>query len=70
MNYTLPIYVDKYFKNCVKIKFLWQEVQKFSPLFHDQNSLSLSTHNRLYAQITSINTVSVGGQDLVAKREL
>ena len=60
---TLPIYVDKYFKNYVKIEFLWQEVQNISPLFHDQSWLSLSTHNRLYAQITSINTVRVGGQD-------
>ena len=33
LNYALPIYVEKYFKNCVQIKFLWQEVQNISPLF-------------------------------------
>ena len=70
LNCTLPSYVEKYFKNCVKIKFLWQEVQNISPLFHDQSSLSLSTNNRLYAQITSMNTVSVGGQDPGARHKL
>ena len=70
LNYTLPIYVEKYFKNCVKIKFLWQEVQNISPLFHEKSSLLLSNHNRLYAQITSMNTVSVSGQDPGARHGL
>ena len=70
LNCALPIYGEKYFKNCVQIKFLWQEVQNISPLFHDQSSLSLSTHNRLYAQVTSMNTVSVGGQDPGTRHEL